>query len=1009
MPSDQIDLESALDEHLSLTDQDVDILHQIITRAEQHPDVHRLPFRAIFSAYDDVLYEHGVDPRQDEVCFRFLFLLGSREIEGRGLYEKFVTLLARMGIQLAYDDDEHVHAEKHDEGDGKVLARRDRRGSEMKKRAIAAAPTAISRKREKPKRRASFNSMYDATEDISQRPTKRPSSRSSVSRLETGSEIPRLWREIDELEPVPALPAAVALAGFSERNQSHSRRPSQSHKRTSSGRDQAVRIARHLPLEELADPEIDAKFEVYTANKKQKQARREVNGDAEHSSSTSSSTSISGDDDHLNDIDENNDDEPPLDRDNSPIPAAHLPRELVYKPTLSSLLRDASTFNMYRERNNLRNYFRTWCAKASRHRELFSHLYATAEARDSMTLKRQAFDLWRSALAEKRHKVQTQKLFENLEQRAGRARDLYLLGHTLSIWRGKAAAETEKTKSARAHILAVKYFTAWEELTAARELQIRKFTLNKPFRLWREKLPLIQQHERTADAIYRRHLIRTIYWRWFWAFCERRAPSYRNSSLKQKHLILWIRALRTNHEREREAIAQDGHVLVQASFQTWKAKREIMAEAEDVAVMRWKHKRLRDCLTEWNVKTRLGHAAYYTTVAINTRIAKSAFDTWLQRSRQQRLARDYQNYRLLKSAWTNWNDKLRVQALGQRIDERILMQVLYKWLLLGRQQLMQRIHDQRLLREAFDKMFVQSKKNFNKLLNREDKFRIHWQQKLMRGKLEKWRDKIQCLKQREIKAMEFYGPRLNYDFLIVWHKRLEWLQGYMKVADEVRRRRLMMDYLTKWRESTKNHIKQHRLNAYAIFRRKHKMALASHALNTWNNKTHAISDMQATADTHHTAQTKFLSENCFRHWFTVTSNRAGDMHNADIHYNRKLVRAYLDRILDLRLIHRDQEEQSTQLLTAHISRVAAAQLRKLSLRLFQIRANWETADRQKERSVRKQIKGVFRIWLGQARDARALRRSTLLGSARGAPSMSRGGGRSRSEGKRVSVKVKGKR
>ncbi|KAI5298581.1 hypothetical protein KEM56_003934, partial [Ascosphaera pollenicola] len=609
---------------------------------------------------------------------------------------------------------------------------------------------------------------------------------------------------------------------------------------------------------------------------------------------------------------------------------------------------------MYRQRNELRRLLRTWRDKTARHHELFEHLYKTAANRDALTLERQAFDIWHAGLLRKRHEAETEKLFIHLEERAVRARDLYLLGQALSIWRGRTAKETEKTQKARRHILAVKYFKAWEEITAVHELQVRKFTLQKPLRRWREKIPQIQQNERAALAVYHRYLTKTMYWRWFWAFCDRRAPAYRNSCLKQKHLVLWIRALRTNRELEAEAVAQDGYVLLHASFHAWKNKREILAEAENAAVEKWKHKRLHDCLLEWNVKTRLGDAACYITTAMNVRIARSAFDTWLYKARSQRQAKDLDKYRLLRSAWTAWNDKLRIQALSQRIDERIVMQVLYKWLLVGRQQLMQRIHDQRLVREAYDKMFIQAKKTFNRLLNREEEFRLRWQRKLMSAKLNKWQQKLQVLKQRETTAFDFYLPGLERDIIDVWRKRLKWHGDDEKSADQARYYFLMTRVIAKWREATKESTKKHRLSAYASIRRRHKMALASKALVTWNLKTQAILELEDHADNHYRETTKSLSSIYLNHWYGVTSTRAQNMHDADVHYNRKLVRVYLDRMLDLRLIHRDQEERSTQLFDAHISRIAGVQLRKLSLRLFQLRANSETADRQKERYVRKQ-------------------------------------------------------
>ncbi|KAI9809657.1 MAG: hypothetical protein M1825_000089 [Sarcosagium campestre] len=97
-----------------LTDRDVEILHQIITRAESLPQVDELPYRTLFAAYDTVLREKDIDPDRDTVLFRTLLRLGGVNAEG-SLYEKFEVLLGDYGIhiELGDSDGDGIHSISH--------------------------------------------------------------------------------------------------------------------------------------------------------------------------------------------------------------------------------------------------------------------------------------------------------------------------------------------------------------------------------------------------------------------------------------------------------------------------------------------------------------------------------------------------------------------------------------------------------------------------------------------------------------------------------------------------------------------------------------------------------------------------------------------------------------------------------------------------------------------------------------------------------------------------------
>lgn len=167
---------------------DVGLLYQIVSRAELDPDANRLPFRALFKAYDEVIAEHEVDADPGHACLRFLFKMGSKEVVGNSLFEKFENLLRQMGIVIEFGGDD-TFAETNDTYEDKEPSIEGLRNKRVDLDTTSREDTTQTRCR----RRASFNSMYDVGEDITQRSfINRPSSRSSMSRLQTGkTEFPK--------------------------------------------------------------------------------------------------------------------------------------------------------------------------------------------------------------------------------------------------------------------------------------------------------------------------------------------------------------------------------------------------------------------------------------------------------------------------------------------------------------------------------------------------------------------------------------------------------------------------------------------------------------------------------------------------------------------------------------------------------------------------------------------------------------------------------------------------
>ena len=87
---------------------DVAILHDIVVHAQELlpslPERERLPTNALFHAYYSILPGIGIDADHDSRYARVLFKIGGTRSDG-SLYEKFEAVLARMGIEIQFDQE----------------------------------------------------------------------------------------------------------------------------------------------------------------------------------------------------------------------------------------------------------------------------------------------------------------------------------------------------------------------------------------------------------------------------------------------------------------------------------------------------------------------------------------------------------------------------------------------------------------------------------------------------------------------------------------------------------------------------------------------------------------------------------------------------------------------------------------------------------------------------------------------------------------------------------------
>ncbi|KAB8068450.1 Sfi1 spindle body protein-domain-containing protein [Aspergillus leporis] len=923
----------------SLSDEDVGLLYQVITRAERDPEVERLPYRVLFKAYDGVVAEHGVDPDPGYACLRFLLKMGSKNIIGDSLFEKFENLLERMGIVIEFGDDEaegnDSYADSVPSVDSRLKAKVDR---DVAHRENIIQPT--------PRRRASFNSMYDVGDDPTQRSfANRPSSRSSLSRL------PIDKPEFPNARPSPRRAAPTKQADSTDRTQLiaqfldvgrrlMNRMDLMDQERQTNGD--------HVSNGVHARSAVDRDRSKRIARASRSRTRQSLSSESSDGDAEGSNFSAEGDDDDS-------------------VDKPQIPPELLYRPSLSDLLRDASTFNMYRQRAIGRRILTQWLKKAIQARQSHQHMEVVAVNRDRGTLLRQAFETWHSIISAKRREAQTERFFKHLEERAGRARDLYLVTKAFTHWAHVSSEEVARMSAARRHVLSVKYFNAWREITAVNELKAQRFALRRPFNAWKRKTHQIKKSEREVAAAHDRKLTHNMYWKWFWSFCERRAPQWYDHCLKRRSLLYWLRKFRTNGERSHEIEVKNKHVALSSAWQMWSQRSKAITTGKQEAAIKQRQRLLEKSFGEWKVQSHLAPAASHVTGMVDRRILQTAYTQWIKRIRMLQQAREMNRLRLTRNSWTTWNDLLRCQALSARIEERLKIETIYKWILAERFRLMQRIRDQRITREVFSKFVTNVRRTYTRLLDHAEIHEDRRNEELLRSKLTCWRDQSALQRHREFVAFELYAPQLLQESLVAWRSKL---QHVLKLEGRARDAQFYFTAtrtLKNWHAAALDSAKRRRQTAYAKTRRKIKMNLASNALENWRARAQNISDMDQQALQFSRRRSLSIASEVLHQWQEQTAKRTQDNHEAEVYRSRRVAYDQMIRLAEVLVECHRFQQQADSLYRVHILGQSNACLRRLSLRVFQIKSTNETADAMRERNLRRHSRSMFRHWLEKLR------------------------------------------
>lgn len=636
-----------------------------------------------------------------------------------------------------------------------------------------------------------------------------------------------------------------------------------------------------------------------------------------------------------------------------------------FQPSDTRLLDEAEIFEEQRLHRVTRECIQIWRNRTQDGLCIREDMERLATAFDRRILLKLSFEQLRDTARVRRSSRETERFFGRLEERADRARNIFLLTKAFTHWAKSAEDEVQRTSVARRHILRTRFFNGWRDITAVNELKVQHFVLARFLRQWRARAATLLDNTQYAVQLYEENLVRRVYKEWFFKFCAIAAPAWRNDRTRKIALHKMIEIARVLRERQEWAVDRWRRGVLRKTLQHWQGEtatiQALAPKADDFkrsSTMSTalhalqKHAKLAPLLRQFQERT-------------NGRVVQKTFQDWRHAAQLSHQARNVDRMRILRNAYTAWNDRLRIQALEDRINDRVIMEALYKWTLASRVSLFQRVHNRQLKESAFLTWVTKTNQRNNTLEVAERRFAHFKRAQLLRTCLRKMEAITTEKRAEEFAVVADFQQKLKQRILKKLKQRQAHFQQLNTWADAAHFYVVSKSTLKTWSTATQHSRRNRRRDTYAQVRRTVKTNLVRRLFANWREKSNHIAHLNQYANDLLENRTMQSSGALLHNWHDRTimlhqqDSQATNLHAFKL--ESRYFSTWSTRLGVLQTI----DAQAVALRQESAELAATSALKKLGWRLWNVQRQEENARALYERNFEKHVRAMIRFWAEQ--------------------------------------------
>ncbi|KAG9191163.1 hypothetical protein G6011_09251 [Alternaria panax] len=917
-----------------LRDEVSDAIHDIVRRAQ---DSHDGSTNALFVAYDEYIKDYRPSPNDATLYYSFLLRMQEYERDGEDLMSRlFRVVKERFGLDAELDDEEAANVPSN---------------LDATRRGAQASLGRYSRT-------GSFDSFLDGTADkvagtdygdLAVRPRRASQQHGPNGNSNKGSHR-RATSDTEAHSYRPAqLPARTRINGIAPRRTSSGPQPPV-HKRSASVSSRgSLRIRRGGPT----------------------QTYRTGTHDADESDFTDRTASLD-----LSSIQIPGVNAPiPNDPYDSPhqrrLRQSQQPQHRQYVPepfrlSDTRLMDDAETFEHQRAHRLQRACFGIWRNRTQERMNMRDNMERAAMAFDRRVLLRASLLQLRDTALVRRSGRETNRFFDRLETRADKARSLFLLTKAFTHWAKCAEDEVQRTSVARRHILRTRFFNGWRDITAVNELKIQHFALGRFLSIWRARAAEVRDRDQFAEAYYEEKIVRKSWNALNNEYLNRGAANWHDTRTARTTLQKWREITEIMRERNIWATDRQDGMLLQKTFQTWQQK-TVAEKALQSQADQFRHASLlRTALHTLQKQAQLEPLSRQVQARVNSRLLRARFQDWRKDAQLSRQARDVNRMRVLRNAYTAWNDRLRIKALEDRINDRLIVECLYKWTLASRVSLFQRVHNRQLKELTFLSWVTKTNQRVNTLDTAEIRFAQFKRAQLMRTCLRKMEVITTERRREQFAIVAEYQQKLKQRTFDKLKERLAHFQELNQWSADACFYVLSKHTLKTWSQATQHARRNRRRDTYSQVRRTVKTNLVRRVFQHWRDNANHVAVLTQRANDMLENRTLQISGAIMHQWHDNTLIlRQQNAQAVSLHAFKLSARCFAMWSQRLDLIH-TLEGQAVALRQESTEIAAAGALKKMGWRLWNFQRQEENARALFERNFEKHVRAMVRFWAERA-------------------------------------------
>ncbi|KAK5125912.1 hypothetical protein LTR85_011267 [Meristemomyces frigidus] len=651
---------------------------------------------------------------------------------------------------------------------------------------------------------------------------------------------------------------------------------------------------------------------------------------------------------------------------------------LLFQPSQTQLEQNAEAFASTSIIRAGRRCLHVWHDTALSLHQTRQQAYAIASAHDRRTLLKQAFDQWRTNHAAK---VQTRREDEYWQRREKEVYAVHLrdiLQGAFTHWRSSTLDQKRAMVVGKERVLKIRYFHRWRAIAAENAAKARSILARKYLAVWREKLARKLLRDEQATAHYEEAVTKRCWKAWFWHFCSRRVDGWREEKVKRRTLTAWTGRLRDVRQKAAHADEHYAASIARCAFSNLHQRLAKCQHNNEQARTCHDRNLAESCLRTLSIQAKLNPIARTLTLKVRLNFQRKAFRIWHLHLTLTREAEIVDRKRVLQSAWTNWNDALRCKALGQRIDERVLVETLYKWVLAERLRLFQRSTAARLLRDAVHTWAGALYSIRARTEEAEVAFVEAQQRRRLAYGMQKLHMAMHKREDAERAAVEFANSRTLPNVLQILAEKTRHVLDLEKWAADARFYTLCTRSLSIWRERTTQHVHNRRRDAYATVRARVKIRLVASCLSIWHAKTVDISGMNEEAERRAQVRLFNTGTRAFDDWRSETAHLQRMHEQATALDNHRLRTSALSAVTSTYAQHQLMDEQAATFRGESDLAVLAAALKKVQWAQFTAARRSESAEALWARNRDQHVRHWLRGWYVQAFDRRGAKQGVTV-------------------------------